>query len=137
MHFWPHIAIALAITVVSIHLTFVAWVIFGAALTRGRRWLTATHILCGIYGVIIEMAPWPCPLTLAEYWLEVQGGRRPFSGPFLLHLLDSVLYPDVPAMLLVWAAAAVLGINVLVYARRWRRWRAARRSGLEPERARG
>lgn len=137
MHIWSHIAIALAIMVVTIHLAFVGWVIFGAFFTRGRRWLTVTHIVCAIYGLIIEIAPWPCPLTEAEYWLEVWAGRRPFSGPFLLHLLDSILYPDVPAMLLVWAAAVVLGINVLVYVRRWRRWRAARRNRFEPERANG
>lgn len=126
MHLWPHIALALAITVLALHLTFILWVIFGAIFTRGCRWLAAAHILCAIYGVIIEMAPWPCPLTLAENWCEVQAGRMPYRGPFLLHYLDLIVYPNVPPMLLVWAAAVVLGVNVLVYGRRWRHWRAVR-----------
>lgn len=128
MPYWPQVALALAITVVLIHLAFVAWVIFGAIFTGGRRWLSAVHILCVIYGLIIEIVTWPCPLTLAEYWLEVQAGRRPFSGPFLLHYLDAILYPDVSAMWLVWGAAVVLAMNVVVYGRRWWRWRAARRA---------
>ncbi len=118
---WPEFALALAVAVLATHLAFILWVIFGAILTRKRRWLTWAHVLCAIYGVTIEVAPWPCPLTLAENWFEVQAGRTPYHGPFLLHYLDAVVYPNVPPALLVWGAGVALAANAFVYARRWRR----------------
>lgn len=122
---WPQLALVLAIVVLATHLAFVLWVMFGAVFTRGRPWLAWTHILCAVYGVVIEAGPWPCPLTLAENWFEVQAGRMPYRGPFLLHYLDLIVYPHVPPELLTWLAVVVLLANVVVYWRRWRRRRAA------------
>ena len=124
---WPQIALALAVVVLALHLAFILWVMVGAVFTRGRPWLAWTHLLCAAYGVVIETGPWPCPLTLAENWFEVQAGRLPYHGPFLLHYLDALVYPNVPPALLTWLAVMVLAINVVVYWRRWRRSRAARR----------
>lgn len=121
MAFWPHIALALAITVLALHLGFISWVIFGALLTRTRKWLAWSHGVCVAYGLMIEIVPWPCPLTLAENWFEVQAGRTPYRGPFLLHYLDAVVYPNVPPQLLIWGAAVVLVVNGVVYWRRIRR----------------
>lgn len=118
MHISPQIASALASLVLAVHLGFILWVIFGAVFTRGRLWLSVVHGVCAIYGVIIETAPWPCPLTLLENWLEVKAGRTPYHGPFLLHYLDAIVYPNVPAALLIVGAVVVLGANVYVYARR-------------------
>lgn len=126
MFSWTHIALALAVSVLALHLTFILWVLFGAFFTRGRPWLTGAHVFCAIYGVVIEVVPWPCPLTLAENWFEVQAGRLPYRGPFLLHYLDAIVYPNVPPELLIWGAAVALAANVFVYLRRAVRARAAR-----------
>jgi Protein of Unknown function (DUF2784) len=128
MFSWPQIALALAVLVLALHLAFILWVMVGAVFTRGRPWLAWTHILCAVYGVVIEAGPWPCPLTLAENWFEVQAGRLPYHGPFLLHYLDAIVYPNVPPALLTWLAVVVLAINAVVYARRLRRSRALRSS---------
>jgi hypothetical protein len=127
MPWWPQIALVLAIATLVLHLSFILWVMIGAIFTRGRRWLAWVHILCAVYGVIIEVGPWPCPLTLAENWFEVQAGRIPYSGPFLLHYLDLLVYPHVPGELLAWLAGVVLAVNVVVYWRRWRRGRPERK----------
>ncbi|HVB33373.1 MAG TPA: DUF2784 domain-containing protein [Patescibacteria group bacterium] len=121
MPLWPKLALALAVAVLATHLGFILWVIFGALLTRKRRWLAWAHGICIVYGVVIEVAPWPCPLTLAENWFEVQAGRVPYRGPFLLHYLDAVVYPSVPPQILIWGAVVVLAVNAAVY------WRRARR----------
>lgn len=128
MFSWPQIALALAVAVLALHLAFILWVMFGALVTRGRPWLAWVHILCAAYGVVIEAGPWPCPLTIAENWFEVQAGRMPYQGPFLLHYLDLLVYPHVPPALLTWLAVVVLAINAFVYVRRWRRSRTAKRA---------
>jgi uncharacterized protein DUF2784 len=112
---------AAAIYVLGLHLAFLFWVVFGALLTRGRPVLSRLHIASLAWGLIIEIAPWTCPLTYAENWLEARAGATPYQGSFLLHYLDSLVYPDVPPWVLTVAAVAVVAINVVVYWRRWRR----------------
>ena len=109
---------ALAGVVLAVHLAFILWVILGAFLTRGRPVVTGLHILSLIYGVVIELAPWPCPFTLAEEWLEGRAGRTPYTQSFLVHYLGALVYPDVSQTLLIWGAAAVAVVNLAVYARR-------------------
>lgn len=110
-----------AVVVLALHLGFIAWVIFGWVLARTRPWLRWLHLASLVYGVFIEVAPWPCPLTLLENYLEALAGIAPYHGPFLLHYLDALVYPDVPEATLVVFALAVCGVNLWLHARCLRR----------------
>jgi hypothetical protein len=110
--------LALASAVIALHAAFILWIIFGAAFTRRRPLLTALHIGSFLWGVLIEVVSWPCPLTIAENWLQVRAGGAGYQNGFLLHYLDKFVYPNVPPQVLVVAAAFVCLINLLVYAMR-------------------
>ena len=110
---------AMAASVLSLHAMYIAWVIFGAFFTRGRR-LAALHVATLVYGVIIEIFGFWCPLTAFETWLEVRGGVSAYRGPFLLHYLDAVVYPNIPPNLLIAGGVAVCVLNLWIYARRVR-----------------
>lgn len=112
-----------AILVLALHLLFILWVIFGAFFTRMRPVLTRLHIASFIWGLVIQIFPWTCPLTFAENWLEQRAGITPYRDGFLLHYLDALVYPDTAPLLLTTAAAVVFGGNIVVY---WRRWRTRR-----------
>jgi Protein of Unknown function (DUF2784) len=99
---------------------YIAWVIFGAFFTRGRPRLAALHAATLVYGVIIEIFGFWCPLTAFETWLEVRGGVSPYGGPFLLHYLDAAVYPNISPNLLIAGAVAVCVLNLWIYARRIR-----------------
>lgn len=78
------------------------------------------HIASLIWGVLTEILPWPCPLTLLENWLEQRAGIDPaasYGGGFLLHYLDKLLYPDVSQTFLTMAAVIVCLLNLAFYAR--------------------
>ena len=78
------------------------------------------HITSLIYAIVIELVPWPpCPLTVAESWLEARAGIEPANGPFLVHVLDAVVYPDLPEWLVVGCAALVCVAILWVYLRRY------------------
>jgi hypothetical protein len=110
---------ALAEAVLALHLLWCAWVAVGWILTRGRRVLAWLHIGSLAYAIFIELTPWPpCPLTVAENWLEARAGVQPARGPFLLHLLDAVVYPNVPEWLVVGSAVVVCVAILGVYVRR-------------------
>jgi hypothetical protein len=118
MHGQMTIYRALADLVVALHAVFIVWIIFGAFLTRHRPLLRALHIASVVWGVLIELFPWPCPLTLAENWLQVRTGKAGYQSGFLLHYLDKLVYPDLPSRLLVVAAILVGLINIVIYIRR-------------------
>jgi len=111
--------------VLVLHLLFILWVVFGALFTRARplpRWL---HLGSLVWGVFVEILPWPCPLTPAENWLRTRAGIGSYQGGFLLHYLDALVYPDVPPGLLTIGGVAVCLFNLGIYAVRFRRWHIA------------
>lgn len=110
--------------VLAVHLVWILWVMFGALFTRQRPLLSGFHVVSLAYGVVIEVGPWPCPLTLAEQWLQSMHGTTPYTESFLVHYLCVLVYPDVSETVLVWGAVAVAALNVSVYGRRF--WRKRR-----------
>ena len=108
---------AMAVAVLTLHLLWILWVIGGALLTRRRRTLRWLHIISLVYSILIEALPWPpCPLTLLEAWLEGRAGVTPYHGSFLVHYLEAIVYPDIPASWLVAGAVVVCGFNLGWYA---------------------
>jgi hypothetical protein len=110
----------------TIHLAWLALVIFGAIWTRGRPLWTALHIFALVWGIVVELGPWPCPLTVAESYFETRAGFFAYQGSFLLHYLDAIVYPNLPSWIVTAAGVAVCALNLAIYGRRWRQLRARR-----------
>jgi len=109
----------LAISVLFLHALFILWVVFGALLTRSRPILRRLHIGSLVWGILTELLPWPCPLTLLENWLEGKAGVEPYQGGFLLHSLDKLVYPDISSTILTVAAVIVCALNLAFYGRQF------------------
>lgn len=122
----------LATAVLFAHVLFILWVIFGALLVASRPWLRWLHIASVVWGMLSEILPWPCPLTLLENWLEGRAGIAPYQGGFLLHYLDKLVYPDIPARVLTIAGVIICGLNFGFYGRKFRiaHREQTRRAGL-------
>lgn len=60
------------------------------------RWprLAWLHIPAAVWGVIIEYSGWICPLTPLENSLRVRGGEAGYSGGFIQHYIQPLLYPN-------------------------------------------
>ena len=104
--------------ILTAHLVWLALVIFGALWTRGRPVWSAIHILALLWGITVEVSPWPCPLTLAEQYFESRAGWSAYQGSFLLHYLDAIVYPNLPGWLLTSGGVLVCVANLCVYC--WR-----------------
>ena len=116
---------ALAAAILALHLLFILWVVFGATVTRRRPVLRWLHLGSLIWGMLIEILPWNCPLTWAENRLEAGAGVAPYQGGFLLHYLDALVYPNVPSGLLTGFGVTVCVVNLGLYAVRFHRRRFA------------
>ncbi len=110
-----------AILILFAHLTWILLVIFGALFTRGRPVWTALHVAALLWGIAVELGPWPCPLTLAETYFELGAGAAAYQGSFLLHYLDAIVYPNLPGWAVSLAGTAVCAFNLGIYGWRLRR----------------
>jgi hypothetical protein len=108
--------------VLFLHLLWCVWVLLGWTVTRRRPVLRTLHIGSLLYAILVESVPWlPCPLTMAETWLEARAGTEPAHGPFLVRVLDAVVYPNLPEWLVIGGAAIVCVGILCVYLRRYLR----------------
>jgi hypothetical protein len=112
---------ALASAVLAIHLIWIVWVICGWLIARNRPVLRWLHFGSLIYGILIEITPWPCPLTVLEQWLESNAGGTAYREPFLVHYLEALVYPDVPERVLVAVAVVICMVNLCFHAKRFLR----------------
>src|SRR5262250_1983275 len=106
---------SLAVAVLVLHALFIAWVVLGALLTRSHPLLRWLHIASLIWGILTELLPWPCPLTLVENWFEEKAGVEPYQGGFLLHYMDKLVYPDISAAVLTVTGVTVCAFNFVLY----------------------
>jgi hypothetical protein len=117
MHAASNVYSALAVFVLFLHALFIVWVVFGAFVARSRPVLRWLHIASLVWGILTELLPWPCPLTVLENWLEAKAGVQPYQGGFLLHYLDKLVYPDISAIVLTFAGVLVCVFNLALYGR--------------------
>ena len=117
MHAASGVYSELAVFVLVLHAAFIVWVAFGAFVARTRPVLRWLHIASLVWGILTELLPWPCPLTLLENWFEANAGVQPYQGGFLLHYLDKLVYPDISATFLTVAGVLVCVLNLALYGR--------------------
>lgn len=115
-----------AIAILSVHLLWIVAVIFGALFTRGRPVWSALHVISLVWGILVEVLPLPCPLTLAEQHFEARAGMQAYQGSFLMHYLDRIIYPNIPWWAIGTVGASICALNLGVYLWRLRVWRRSR-----------
>ena len=107
----------LADLVLVVHLCFVLFVVLGGlAVLRWPR-LALLHVPAAAWGVLIEYSGWICPLTPLENSLRGKGGEAGYSGGFIQHYIQPILYPaglTRPVQLVL--GSIVLVLNLAAYA---------------------
>jgi hypothetical protein len=101
---------ALADLVLVVHLTFVLFVVLGGLLVLRWTRMAWLHVPAAIWGVVIEYTGWICPLTPLENSFRVRGGGAGYSGGFIEHYVQPLLYPAG----LTRSTQVVLGSLVLI-----------------------
>ncbi|HET9636407.1 MAG TPA: DUF2784 domain-containing protein [Gemmatimonadaceae bacterium] len=83
----------LADVVLVLHLGFVLFVVLGGLVAARWSRVAFLHVPAAIWGVLIEYAGWICPLTPLENSFRVRGGEAGYTGGFIEHYIQPVLYP--------------------------------------------
>ena len=106
--------------ILILHVGFVLFVIGGLVLiVLGNlchwRWVNHWWFRLGHLGAIVAVVAetwlgWVCPLTTLEQWLRTKAGDTSYSGGFIEHWLQQLLYYDAPpwVFLLAYSLFALL-----------------------------
>ncbi len=106
----------LADLAVLLHAGFVLFVVAGGFLALRWRRLVWLHAPAALWGALIELTGWICPLTPLENALRRAAGEAGYSGGFIEHYVLPVLYPvDYTLALRLTLAALVVLLNGTAY----------------------
>lgn len=111
--------------VLVLHFLFVVYVVLGLLLilTGGllrwswvRNWWFRISHLAAI-GIVVLQA-WLgmiCPLTTLEMWLRREAGDASYSGAFIAHWLDAILYYQAPAWVFALCYTVFGAVVVMIW----------------------
>lgn len=111
--------------VVVFHLMFILFAVLGGLLVWRWHGLIWLHVPAALWGGLVELMHWPCPLTPLEHSLRLAAGQAGYSGGFVEHYLLSIIYPaGLTPQIQIGLGVFVLLLNTLIYGLLlWQRWR--------------
>ena len=110
------------------HFLFVLFVALGGLLVLRWPRVAWIHLPAAIWGALIEIMNWSCPLTTYENTFRIRGGMAGYGDDFIAYHLFRWIYPEGLTRGMQFAIAAfVFAINTAVYARLTLRRRARSR----------
>ncbi len=113
---------ALADGVLLFHFAFIVFVVVGGLAVLRWQWVAFLHVPSFLWGAVMELAGWICPLTPLELHLRALAGAGGYEVRFLEHYLLRLIYPgSLTRGMQIAIGVGVLAVNGLVYARFLRR----------------
>ena len=106
----------LADAIVVFHAAFVVFVVVGGWLVVRWPRVALIHIPAAIWGALIEVAGWVCPLTPLENYLRGRAGEMGYAGGFVEHYVLRALYPEGLTPTIQWGLGLfVIVVNMAAY----------------------
>lgn len=75
------------------HVLFIGFVVVGSFLTWRWPLVIWVQLPAMVYGALVELAGFACPLTAMQNYLLRRGGEAGYRGGFISHYLVQVIYP--------------------------------------------
>ncbi len=120
----------LADAVLILHLCFILFVVLGGLLVLRWPRVAWAHLPAAIWGALVEVTGWICPLTPLEIAFRRAGGGAAYDTTFVERYLVPLVYPSALTRgLQVGLGLLVVGVNVAVYGAVWRRRGRKMRAG--------
>jgi hypothetical protein len=102
--------------VVLLHFLFVLFVVFGGLVALRWPRVAYLHLPVAVYGTLIELVGWVCPLTPLEKRLRESAGLQGYEGGFVEHYILPVLYPSgLTRGIQLSLGLVVIVLNVAIY----------------------
>ena len=107
---------------VMLHFLFILFVMLGGLLVLRYRWVAWLHVPAAVWGAVVELAGWLCPLTPWEISLRLRAGEVGYETGFIEHYLIPLIYPPgLTRQLQIAIGAGVVTLNLGIYLWIWHR----------------
>ncbi|MEN6374620.1 MAG: DUF2784 domain-containing protein [Smithella sp.] len=118
----------LADAIVVVHFLFILFVVTGGMLVLRRPRLAILHLPAVVWGAVVELCGWGCPLTPLENYFRRLGGSAGYRGDFVEHYLIPLIYPaNLTAETQYILGGLVIVVNLFFYLIIWRKIRIIKR----------
>jgi hypothetical protein len=102
--------------VVLLHLSFILFVAAGGLLVLRWNRLAWVHVPAVVWGALVELMGWICPLTPLEIRLRRAAEETAYNGGFIDRYIMPIVYPQgLTHSTQIWLGLAVIAINLVVY----------------------
>jgi hypothetical protein len=106
----------IADSILILHGAFIIFVLLGGLIGLFFPRIIWLHLPCALWGIIVELTGWVCPLTRLENDFSARAGATPYGGDCIVHYLEPVIYPEgLTKNVQLLFGAAVLLVNAAVY----------------------
>ncbi len=103
--------------VVVIHFLFILFVILGGLLVLRWPRFVYLHIPAALWGAIVEIQGWICPLTPLEHHLRQAAGHGVYRQGFIDHYIMPLVYPPgLTREVQIVLGVLVVVVNISLYA---------------------
>jgi hypothetical protein len=102
--------------IVSVHFLFILFVICGGLLVIRWPRVAFVHLPAAVWGAIVEIFGWICPLTPLENHFRDLAGKTLYSGDFVARYLLPVIYPEnLTTTIQQFLGCLVIVVNIILY----------------------
>ncbi|OXM58207.1 hypothetical protein CFP71_04140 [Amycolatopsis thailandensis] len=119
----------LANVTVAVHIFALMFIGFGGFLAWRWPKVIFVHVFFAAWGVLVNVFPWPCPLTAAENFFRHQQGLGDLPGGFNAYYLYDTVFPRSSLPLVAVIAMATV---IISYVGTYQRWRHRHQDGDAP-----
>ena len=106
----------LAILTLLLHLLWILFIVFGFVFALRGSTLAFVHLGGLLFSLVINLFGWTCPLTYLENYLyHLQDKGFGYSGSFIAHYLERLIYPNIAARTIRVGEIAFVIVNLIAY----------------------
>ena len=106
----------LADVIVLAHFLFFAFVICGGLLVIRWPRVAFVHLPAAIWGAVVEIFGWVCPLTPLENNFRLLAGNSSYSVDFIARYLIPLIYPgNLTTTIQQLFGGMVITVNMIIY----------------------
>jgi len=103
-------------------------VVFGGLLVLRWKRFALIHLPAVLWALYLEVRPGTvCPLTPLEQKLRQHAGESSYTGGFVEHYLEPIIYPEMTIQDQYWLAGALFLFSLVIYWIVYKKWRSLRR----------
>ena len=114
----------LADAVIAAHFLFIVFVVCGGLLVIRWPQIAFLHLPAAIWGALVEIFNWICPLTPLENHFRHLAGYSLYNGDFIVRYLIPIIYPEnLTINIQQFLGGMVIFINIIFYSLAIRRHR--------------